>query len=83
MSVHIRKVFQTITVTHPTNFALVNIALNQLTGGPDGPDSNLESFPDARFFAWQANVRPANVRPANVRSANVLKVITQYVGQKV
>ena len=38
MSVHIRKVFQTITVTHPTNFALVNIALNQLPGGPDGPD---------------------------------------------
>ena len=38
MSVHIRKVFQTITVTHPTNFALVNIAVNQLPGGPDGPD---------------------------------------------
>ena len=32
------KVFQTITLTHPTNFALVNIALNKLPGGPDGPD---------------------------------------------
>ena len=38
MSVDIWKVFQTITLTHPTNFALVNIALNQLPGGPDGPD---------------------------------------------
>ena len=38
MSVDIWKVFQTITLTHPANFALVNIALNQLPGGPDGPD---------------------------------------------
>ena len=38
MSVDIWKVFQTIPLTHPTNFALVNIALNQLPGGPDGPD---------------------------------------------
>ena len=30
--------FQTITLTHPNNFAFVNIALNQLSGGPDGPD---------------------------------------------
>ena len=32
------KVFQTITLIHPSNFALANIALNQLSGGPDGPD---------------------------------------------
>ena len=38
MSMDIWKVFQTITLTHPSNFALVNIALNQLPGGPDGPD---------------------------------------------
>ena len=38
MSMDIWKVFQTITLTHPTNFALVNIALNQLPEGPDGPD---------------------------------------------
>ena len=38
MSVDIWKVFQTITLTHPSNFGLVNIALNQLPGGPDGPD---------------------------------------------
>ena len=38
MSVDIWKVFQTITLTHPTNFALVNSALNKLPGGPDGPD---------------------------------------------
>ena len=38
MSVDIWKVFQTITLTHPSNFALVNIALNQLPEGPDGPD---------------------------------------------
>ena len=38
MSVDIWKVFQTITFTHPTNFDFVNIALNQLPGGPDGPD---------------------------------------------
>ena len=38
MSVHICKVFQTITLTHPTNFALVKNTLNQLPGGPDGPD---------------------------------------------
>ena len=38
MSVDIWTVFQTITLTHPTNFVFVNIALNQLPGGPDGPD---------------------------------------------
>ena len=38
MSVDIWKVFQIISFTHPTNFALVKIALNQLPGGPDGPD---------------------------------------------
>ena len=38
MSMDIWKVFQIITLTHPTNFALVNIALNKLPGGPDGPD---------------------------------------------
>ena len=38
MSVDIWKVLQTITLTHPTNFVLVNIALNQLPGGPAGPD---------------------------------------------
>ena len=32
------KVFQTISLTHPTNFAVVNIAQNLLTGGPDVPD---------------------------------------------
>ena len=38
MSMDIWKVFQTITLIHPSNFALANIALNQLSGGPDGPD---------------------------------------------
>ena len=38
MSVVFWKVFQTIRLTHTTNFAFVNIALNQLPGGPDGPD---------------------------------------------
>ena len=38
MSMDIWKVFQTIILTHPNNSALVNIALNQLPGGPDGPD---------------------------------------------
>ena len=38
MSMDIWKVFQTITLIHPSNFAFVNIALNQLSGGPDGPD---------------------------------------------
>ena len=38
MSMDIWKVFQTITLTHPTNFALVNTALNLLPGGPDVPD---------------------------------------------
>ena len=38
MSVDIWKVFQTITLTHPSNFALVNIALNVFPRGPDGPD---------------------------------------------
>ena len=37
-SVDIWKVFQTIPLTHPTNFALVNIALNLFPGGPDVPD---------------------------------------------
>ena len=34
------KVFQTmtLTLTHPINFALVNIALNLFPQGPDGPD---------------------------------------------
>ena len=31
--VDIWRVLQTITLTHPPNFALVNIALNQLPGG--------------------------------------------------
>ena len=39
MSMDNWKVFQTIIVTHPTNFALVKIALNQLHWGPDGPDT--------------------------------------------
>ena len=38
MFMDIWNVFQTITLTHPSNFALVNIALNKLPGGPDGPD---------------------------------------------
>ena len=38
MSVDIWKVFQTITLTHPYKSALVNIALNEFPGGPDGPD---------------------------------------------
>ena len=38
MSVYTWKVFQAISLIHPTNFALANIALNQLLGGPDGPD---------------------------------------------
>ena len=38
MSIDIWKVFQTITLTHPTNLAFVNIAQNQVPGGPDGPD---------------------------------------------
>ena len=38
MSMDIWKVFQTITLTLPTYFALVNIALYQLSGGPDDPD---------------------------------------------
>ena len=38
MSVDIWKVSQAITLTNPSNFALENIALNQLPGGPDGPD---------------------------------------------
>ena len=31
--------FKTITLTNTTNFALVKIALNQLHGGQDGPDT--------------------------------------------
>ena len=38
MSMDIWKVFQSITLIHPSNFALSNIALNQLSAGPDGPD---------------------------------------------
>ena len=38
MSVDIWTVFQTITLTHPTNFYFVNIALNLLPGSPDVPD---------------------------------------------
>ena len=38
ISVDIWKVFQTITLTHPTNFISVNIALNLFPGGPDVPD---------------------------------------------
>ena len=38
MSMDIWKVFQTITLTHSSTFAFVNIALNQFPGGPGGPD---------------------------------------------
>ena len=38
MSMDTWKVFQTITLTHPCNFVFLNIALNQLPEGPDGPD---------------------------------------------
>ena len=38
MSMDIWKVFQTITLTHPNSFALVNIALNFFPGVPDVPD---------------------------------------------
>ena len=38
MPMDIWKVFQTTILTHPSNFAFLNIALNQLPGGPDGPD---------------------------------------------
>ena len=49
----IGKVFQTITFPHPTNFAFVNIALYQLSGGSDGPDPKVlvpvtQLHPDVR-----------------------------------
>ena len=38
MCLDIWKVFQTITLTHPTNFVSVNIAINLFPGDQDGPD---------------------------------------------
>ena len=38
MCYDIWKVFHTITLTHPTNFAFVNFALNLFPGGPDVAD---------------------------------------------
>ena len=38
MCYDIWKGFQTITLTHPTNFVSVNIAINLFPGDQDGPD---------------------------------------------